>query len=122
MKQQIIECVPNISEGRDLKKIKTIANVVTEVEGVKLLDIDPGKATNRTVITFVGEMVIEEQQNGMMEFVKYAVSKKKVLYLLEKLKSYSTVTHTFRKVKESFEDEHISVYQDASNQKTVMNK
>ena len=55
MKQQIIECVPNISEGRDLKKIKTIANVVTEVEGVKLLDIDPGKATNRTVITFVGE-------------------------------------------------------------------
>ena len=53
--QQIIECVPNISEGRDLKKIKTIANVVTEVEGIKLLDIDPGKATNRTVITFVGE-------------------------------------------------------------------
>ena len=122
MKQQIIECVPNISEGRDLKKIKTIANVVTEVEGVKLLDIDPGKATNRTVITFVGEMVIEEQQDGTMEFPKYAVSKKKVLYLLEKLKSYSTVTHTFRKVKESFEDEHISVYQDASNQKTVMNK
>ena len=55
MNQQIIECVPNISEGRDLKKIKTIANVVTEVEGIKLLDIDPGKATNRTVITFVGE-------------------------------------------------------------------
>ena len=53
MKQQLIECVPNISEGRDLKKINTIANVVTEVEGVKLLDIDPGKATNRTVITFV---------------------------------------------------------------------
>jgi len=55
MKQQIIECVPNISEGRDLKKINTIAHVVMEVEGVKLLDIDPGKATNRTVITFVGE-------------------------------------------------------------------
>ena len=55
MKQQIIECVPNISEGRDLKKINLIAHVVTEVEGVKLLDIDPGKATNRTVITFVGE-------------------------------------------------------------------
>ena len=54
MKQQIIECVPNISEGKDLKKINTIANVVTEVEGIKLLDIDPGKATNRTVITFVG--------------------------------------------------------------------
>ena len=55
MKQQLIECIPNISEGRDLKKINTIANVVTQVEGIKLLDIDPGKATNRTVITFVGE-------------------------------------------------------------------
>jgi len=55
MKQQIIECVPNISEGKDLKKINTIANVVTEIEGIKLLDIDPGKGTNRTVITFVGE-------------------------------------------------------------------
>jgi glutamate formiminotransferase/formiminotetrahydrofolate cyclodeaminase len=55
MNKQLIECVPNISEGRDLHKIQTIANVVKEVEGVKLLDIDPGKATNRTVITFVGE-------------------------------------------------------------------
>ena len=55
MNKQIIECVPNISEGRDLNKIHTIANVVKEVEGVKLLDVDPGKATNRTVITFVGE-------------------------------------------------------------------
>lgn len=55
MNKQLIECVPNISEGRDIKKIHTIANVVTTVEGVKLLDVDPGKATNRTVITFVGE-------------------------------------------------------------------
>lgn len=55
MNKQLIECVPNISEGRDLNKIHVIANVVKEVEGVKLLDIDPGKATNRTVITFVGE-------------------------------------------------------------------
>ena len=55
MKKQIIECVPNISEGKDIAKIHAIANVVKEVEGVKLLDIDPGKATNRTVITFVGE-------------------------------------------------------------------
>ncbi|RMG76865.1 MAG: glutamate formimidoyltransferase [Bacteroidetes bacterium] len=56
MKQkQLIECVPNISEGRDTKKINEIASVVETVEGVKLLDIDPGKATNRTVITFVGE-------------------------------------------------------------------
>ena len=55
MKKQLIECVPNISEGRDIDKINTIANVVKTVDGVKLLDIDPGKATNRTVITFVGE-------------------------------------------------------------------
>ena len=55
MNKQIIECVPNISEGRDINKINAIANVVKTVEGVKLLDIDPGKATNRTVITFVGE-------------------------------------------------------------------
>jgi len=51
---QLIECVPNISEGRDTAKINEIANTVTTVEGVKLLDIDPGKSTNRTVITFVG--------------------------------------------------------------------
>ena len=55
MNKQIIECVPNISEGRDINKINIIANVVKTVEGVKLLDVDPGKATNRTVITFVGE-------------------------------------------------------------------
>ena len=55
MNKQLIECVPNISEGRDSAKIKAIASIVETVEGVKLLDIDPGKATNRTVITFVGE-------------------------------------------------------------------
>ena len=55
MKKQLIECVPNISEGRDIKKINEIASVVESIPGVKLLNIDPGKATNRTVITFVGE-------------------------------------------------------------------
>jgi len=61
MHKQLIECVPNISEGRDTAKINKIAHIVETVEGVKLLDIDPGKATNRTVITFVGdpEAVIE---------------------------------------------------------------
>ncbi|MAD98526.1 MAG: glutamate formimidoyltransferase [Flavobacteriaceae bacterium] len=54
MKTQLIECVPNISEGRDEQKINAIAQAASAVEGVKLLDIDPGKATNRTVITFVG--------------------------------------------------------------------
>jgi glutamate formiminotransferase/formiminotetrahydrofolate cyclodeaminase len=53
--KQLIECVPNISEGRDKAKIKAIADVVETVEGVKLLNVDPGAATNRTVITFVGE-------------------------------------------------------------------
>ena len=55
MKKQLIECVPNISEGRDPKIIDAVASVVETVEGVRLLDVDPGKATNRTVITFVGE-------------------------------------------------------------------
>ena len=53
--KQIIECVPNISEGLDTNKIKIIASEVEKIDGIKLLNIDPGKATNRTVITFVGE-------------------------------------------------------------------
>jgi len=53
--KQLIECVPNISEGVDEEKIKIISSVVEEIDGVKLLNVDPGKATNRTVITFVGE-------------------------------------------------------------------
>ena len=59
--KKLIECVPNISEGRDSEKIQSIASVVETIEGVKLLDVDPGRATNRTVITFVGhpEQVIE---------------------------------------------------------------
>lgn len=55
MKKQLIECVPNFSEGRDLSVIKLIAKAIESVPGVRLLDTDPGKATNRTVVTFVGE-------------------------------------------------------------------
>lgn len=51
----IIECVPNISEGRDRQKIDAIVAAAAAVEGVRVLDVDPGKATNRTVITLVGE-------------------------------------------------------------------
>ena len=51
---QIIECVPNFSEGRDMSIIKQITDEVERVEGVRLLNVDPGKATNRTVTTFVG--------------------------------------------------------------------
>src|ERR1700755_407909 len=52
---QIIECVPNFSEGNDLNIIKQITNEIEAVDGVRLLNVDPGKATNRTVVTFVGE-------------------------------------------------------------------
>lgn len=55
MTKQLIECVPNFSEGRDMQIIKQITDQIESVEGVKLLDVDPGKATNRTVVTFVGE-------------------------------------------------------------------
>jgi len=51
---QIIECVPNFSEGNDLAIIKQITDEIETVEGVRLLNVDPGKATNRTVVTFVG--------------------------------------------------------------------
>lgn len=53
--KRIIECVPNFSEGRDMGIIKQITGEIESVEGVKLLNVDPGKATNRTVVTFVGE-------------------------------------------------------------------
>src|SRR4029079_11154741 len=52
--QQIIECVPNFSEGNDLNIIRQITNEIESVDGVRLLNVDPGKATNRTVVTFVG--------------------------------------------------------------------
>jgi glutamate formiminotransferase/formiminotetrahydrofolate cyclodeaminase len=59
--QQLIECVPNFSEGVNLSIIKQITDEIESVEGVRLLNVDPGKATNRTVVTFVGapEPVIE---------------------------------------------------------------
>lgn len=53
--KKIIECVPNISEGRDMNIIKQVTDEIEKVEGVRLLDVDPGATTNRTVITFVGE-------------------------------------------------------------------
>jgi glutamate formiminotransferase / formiminotetrahydrofolate cyclodeaminase len=53
--KQLIECVPNFSEGNDMSVIRQITDQIESVEGVLLLDVDPGKATNRTVVTFVGE-------------------------------------------------------------------
>ena len=54
MDKKIIECVPNFSEGRDMGIIRQITDAIESVEGIKLLDVDPGKDTNRTVVTFVG--------------------------------------------------------------------
>ena len=53
--KRIIECVPNFSEGRDLAVIKQITDVIESVQGIQLLDVDPGESTNRTVVTFIGE-------------------------------------------------------------------
>src|SRR5437870_3834669 len=50
----LIECVPNFSEGRDMAAIKQITDAIESVEGVRMLDVDPGRDTNRTVVTFVG--------------------------------------------------------------------
>lgn len=65
--KKILECVPNFSEGKDPKVIREITNAIESVEGIKLLDVDPGKATNRTVVTFVGEpeVVVEAAFRGI---------------------------------------------------------
>src|SRR6266496_1680677 len=52
--RKLIECVPNFSEGRDLEVIRQITDAIESVDGVSLLDVDPGASTNRTVVTFVG--------------------------------------------------------------------
>jgi len=70
--QKIIECVPNFSEGVDMGIIKQITNEIESVEGLKLLDVDPGKATNRTVVTFVGEP--EQVIEGAFRAIKMAAT------------------------------------------------
>src|SRR5210317_901536 len=52
---KVIECVPNFSEGRDLAVIRQITEAIESVKGIRLLDVDPGESTNRTVVTFIGE-------------------------------------------------------------------
>lgn len=65
--RKLIECVPNFSEGRNMEIIKQITDEIESVDGIKLLDVDPGAATNRTVVTFVGEPepVMEAAIRGM---------------------------------------------------------
>jgi len=67
--QKLIECVPNFSEGRDLALIKQITDAIESVEGVSLLDVDPGASTNRTVVTFVGspEAVVDGAFRGIQK-------------------------------------------------------
>lgn len=67
MNTKIIECVPNFSEGRDKEKIKAITDAICAVPGISLLDVDPGEATNRTVVTFVGapDNVVEAAFQGI---------------------------------------------------------
>ena len=69
MSKAIIECVPNFSEGRDPAVIQAITDAIAAVGGVELLDVDPGKATHRTVVTFVGgpEAVIEAAFQGIKQ-------------------------------------------------------
>lgn len=65
--KQLIECVPNFSEGNDENIIRQITDAIQSVDGVLLLNVDPGKATNRTVVTFVGEpmLVVEAAFRGI---------------------------------------------------------
>ena len=67
MEKRIVECVPNFSEGRDKAVIDAITAAIVQSGGVKLLDVDPGEATNRTVVTFVGspEAVVEAAFAGV---------------------------------------------------------
>ncbi len=64
--EKIIECVPNFSEGKNKTTIKAIADAIEQTSGCRLLDVDPGKSTNRTVYTFVGspEAVVEGALNS----------------------------------------------------------
>src|SRR6266480_1304705 len=67
--QKLIECVPNFSEGRDPDIIRQIIDAIASVDGVSLLDVDPGATTNRTVVTFVGspEAVVEGAFRGIQK-------------------------------------------------------
>ncbi|MFQ5768516.1 MAG: glutamate formimidoyltransferase, partial [Acidobacteriota bacterium] len=66
---KLIECVPNFSEGRDQAVIDAITSAISTVDGVRLLDVDPGWATNRTVVTFLGppEAVLEAAFRAMAQ-------------------------------------------------------
>src|SRR2546428_11330076 len=66
---KLIECVPNFSEGRDVNVIRQITDAIESVDGVSLLDVDPGASTNRTVLTFVGspDATVEAAFHGIQK-------------------------------------------------------
>jgi len=82
---QIIECVPNFSESQDLAIIQQITNEIDTVEAVRLLNVDAGKAANRTVVTIVGE------QAAMMEAAFRAIKKAGELIDMSKRKGAHTL-------------------------------
>src|SRR5437016_14108618 len=67
--QKIIECVPNFSEGRDLEIIRQITAAIESIDGISLLNVDPGASTNRTVVTFAGrpEAAVEAAFRGIQK-------------------------------------------------------
>src|SRR5512139_3047424 len=67
-----VECVPNFSEGRDLTKIRQITEAIETVPGIRLMDVDPGADTNRTVVTFIGapDDVLEAAYRGIVAAAK----------------------------------------------------
>ena len=73
---RLVECVPNFSEGRDKNIIDAIAREISETENVKLLDVDPGADTNRTVVTFIGS------PDGVKEAAFKAIKKAADLWLM----------------------------------------
>ena len=75
--ERIVECVPNFSEGRDMEVIGRIAEAISEVSGIRILDIDPGAAANRTVITFIGspEAVAEAAFRGVEKAAELALTR-----------------------------------------------
>ncbi len=123
--KQLIECVPNFSEGRDEKIIKQITDAIESVDGVKLLNVDPGKATNRTVVTFVGEpeQVIEAAFQGAKmaaqlidmskhkgEHPRFGATDVCPLVPIANISMEETVVYTRRLAKRMGEELGISVY------------
>jgi len=78
--RKLIECVPNFSEGRDLEVIRQITDAIESVDGVSLLDVDPGASTNRTVVTFVSspDAAVEAAFRGIKKAAELIDMRKQV--------------------------------------------